>query len=360
MSAYNKHNKICRIVAGMYLVASLAACSGGDGDKMHSHNHDFDTTPLPKAVIGVSVSAIENNLFFKNMYRTFEDVANKNPQTTVLLNHAQNNQDTQNNQLEQMLGKGAKTLVVNLVDSEQGAQIVKKMCGRSVPVVYLDRSPGDKNMASCNSSYLVEGDSAQAGMLQGKQVLLDWKANPKWDKNGDGIIQYGMLEGIPGLENVKARTQWSVGTMESYPKLSVPVQKLFQEPAMFSDTVAEQVVSEWLKKPEFAQLEVILANNDTMALGAVRVLKANNIKLPVYGIDGSPEALRAMKSGDLAGTVFNDYDKQVRAASRMAVNLAVGQPVLEGLSYNMEYQVVKVPYAEINNSNIDHFLNLGN
>lgn len=342
---------ICQIVMGLGLATGLGACSDADTKAHEAQKH------YPVATVGVSVSSIQNNPFFQGMYRSFETVGQQQqPSLTLILDSANDIQDKQNAQLESMIKQEARALVVNLIDVAMGKEMVQKMCQRKMPIVFIDRSPGSKNLAACESAFLVDGDSAQAGVLQGLQVLKGWKDNPTWDKNRDNTIQYAMLEGIPDHAAALARTKWSVGTMESYPHLSVKVQKVFQDSAFFQEQKAADLVEQWINQPEFASVEVILANNDSMALGAIAALKRHNIQLPVFGIDGSKPALQAMKAGTLAGTVLNDFDTQAKTALRLAANLAAEKPALEGIPFDMSYRVIKVPYQDINHENIDHFL----
>lgn len=320
--------------------------------------NDTGNVPFPQATIGASISSIETNPFFQGMYKSIEAVGKEQSNLTVLLDSAANQQDKQNTQLDGMIERGAKALVVNLADVSFGAEMVKKYCDKKIPVVYINRSPTEKSLAACESAYFVDGDAAQAGVLQGLQVLKAWQANPHWDKNKDGVIQYAMIEGIPNHAGAMARTKWSVGTMENYPNLGVSVQKVLQDYAMFQGQAAKDLMSKWIAQPEFANVEVILANNDTMALGALEILQQNGLKTPVFGIDGSKAALTALNSGSMAGTVFNDFDGQSRTAVRMAANLAAGKPVLEGVPYEMEYRVVKVPYQDIHSENMKKFMDI--
>ncbi len=48
----------------------------------------------------------------------------------------------------------------------------------------------------------------------------------------------------------------------------------------------------WLSGPNANKIEVVIANNDAMAMGAVEALKAHNkSSIPVFGVDALPEAL---------------------------------------------------------------------
>ena len=78
------------------------------------------------------------------MYESAKGVMQQQPSLTLLLEQADNDQNKQYQQLDDMLQQGAKALVVNLADVSQGQAFVEKYCKKGVPVVYLNRNPGDK------------------------------------------------------------------------------------------------------------------------------------------------------------------------------------------------------------------------
>lgn len=325
----------------------LTACPLTGGDKKTDNQAQ---TPYPEATIGVTISSIESNPFFQGAYKAFEAIGTEQSAVTLLLDSAKDDQKLQLKQLEEMKNKGAKALIINLIEAEAGTEIVDKYCDSGMVLVFFDRSPGDKNLAKCQNAYLVHGDSNQAGITQGLQVLELWDKNPTWDKNQDGVIQFAMLEGIPGHSAAVSRTKWSIGTMKNYPNLGKPVQMIFQDTAMYQEGHAYNLVKSWMAKPDFAKVEVILANNDGMALGAVRALKEKNMRLPIFGVDGIDEAMQAIQSGDMAATVLNDYTNQAKAAMRLAANLVAGKSPLAGVDYKMEYRVIQVPYQNVGQS----------
>lgn len=323
----------------MLLASMTTAC--------RQETSDTQSSAYPSTTVAVSMSATETNAFFKDMYNSFQKAGQEQSGFTLLLDQANNDQALQYRQLDEMIAKGAKALVVNIVDVSKGKEFVQKYCEKGIPVVYINRNPGDKYLAACHNAYFVDGDASLAGVIQGLQVLTHWKKNAAWDKNNDGVIAYALLEGIPNHAGAMARTKWSVGTMQNYPALGLPVKKIFQEHALFRKDKAAEIVGQWISQPEFAQVEVLLANNDNMAIGAIETLKSNNITLPVFGIDGGQAGRDLVKSGDMVATVFNDYDNQARTALRMAANLAANQPLMNGIDYRMEYKVVNIPYQDI-------------
>ncbi|MDO4426775.1 MAG: galactose ABC transporter substrate-binding protein [Moraxella sp.] len=302
-------------------------------------------TSYPTAHVGVTISNTTNP-FFKAAYAAYEAESQAQPSLTLSLMSANDDQATQFKQYDEMIAKGAKALVINLADVSQGAAVTEKYCNQ-VPLVFFNRNPGEKVIAGCQNAYFVDGDATQAGVLQGLKVLELWKENPHWDKNKDGIIQFAMLEGIPGHAGAQARTKWSISTMENYPSLGIPTQKILQDYAMFNKEKATEMVTTWMTLPEFQNVEVLLANNDNMALGASTALKAQGIKLPIFGIDATEDGLNAVKSGDITATVLNDAAAQAKTSLRLAANLASGADPLSGIDYRMEYKVIQVPYQAV-------------
>lgn len=103
----------------------------------------------------------------------------------------------------------------------------------------------------------------------------------------------------------------------------------------------------WTALPEFEKVEVVLANNDNMALGASAALKNKGIKLPIFGIDATADGLAAVKAGDITATVLNDATAQAKTSLRLAANLASGTEPTAGIEYRMQYKVIFVPYQEV-------------
>lgn len=329
-----KQHILCLVLSSLL----LSACSS-------KSNEDTANASYPKTHVGVAVSSIESSAYRDSVYNHAKSIGESQSNLTISVDQAGNDQAAQDKQIEGMVNKGAKALVINMVDINQGADLVNRYCGK-VPMVFFNRSPGEKVIANCEKAYFVDGDPAQAGVLQGLEVLKHWSNHPEWDKNKDGKIQFAIVKGIPGHFSGKARSQWAIGTMENYPSLGVPVQEIMSDFGLFQTAETKNVVNKWVMNPNFSQVEVILANNDTMALGVIEVLKERNLKVPVFGIDASADGLKAVERGDMVATVFNDYKLQTETALRMASNLAADLPVDQNLPFKLDYKTVYVPFKE--------------
>lgn len=335
MKTHRLTTLVSGILAGAFL---LSACSPPAPQQA-------DSIPYPTANVGVTI-ANTTNPFFKALYDTYTAQNQAQPSLTLHLESADNDQTTQYRQYDAMINQGAKALVINIADVKEGEAVINQYCGK-VGLVFVNRNPGDKALAKCEKAYFVDGDAVQGGTLQGLKVLELWKENPSWDKNRDGKIQFAMLQGLVGHAGAEARTKWSISTMENYPVIGIGVEQIFSDHANFDKEQARTMVAKWLTDPNFEQVEVILANNDTMALGASEALKDAGVKLPIFGIDATAEALSAVQSGDLTATVLNDAVGQAEVSLRMASNLASDNDVMSGIDYKLDHKTVRIPYQAV-------------
>ncbi|ANE76510.1 galactose/glucose ABC transporter substrate-binding protein MglB [Dickeya solani] len=303
--------------------------------------------------IGVTIYKYDDN-FMSMVRKDIEKEAKALGGVELLMNDSQNDQSKQNDQVDVLLAKGVKALAINLVDPAAAAIVVQKAKAADVPVVFFNKEPNAKVLASYDKAYYVGTDSKESGIIQGQLIAKHWKANSSWDLNKDGTIQYALLKGEPGHPDAEARTKYVVDTLT---KEGVKVQQLQMDTAMWDTAMAKDKVDAWLSGPNANKIEVLIANNDAMAMGAVEALKAHNkSSIPVFGVDALPEALSLIKSGALAGTVLNDAENQAKATLDLAKNLALGKPAGEGTDFKIENKVVRVPYVPVDKENLAQFI----
>ncbi|KHN53379.1 galactose/glucose ABC transporter substrate-binding protein MglB [Dickeya fangzhongdai] len=303
--------------------------------------------------IGVTIYKYDDN-FMSMVRKDIEKEAKAIGGVDLLMNDSQNDQSKQNDQVDVLLAKGVKALAINLVDPAAAAIVVQKAKAADVPVVFFNKEPNAKVLASYDKAYYVGTDSKESGIIQGQLIAKHWKANPSWDLNKDGTIQYALLKGEPGHPDAEARTKYVVDTLT---KEGLKVQQLQMDTAMWDTAMAKDKVDAWMSGPNANKIEVLIANNDAMAMGAVEALKAHNkSSIPVFGVDALPEALSLIKSGALAGTVLNDAENQAKATLDLAKNLALGKPAGEGTNFKIENKVVRVPYVPVDKDNLAQFI----
>ncbi|OUZ86480.1 galactose-binding transporter [Shigella flexneri] len=133
-------------------------------------------------------------------------------------------------------------------------------------------------------------------------------------------------------------------------------EQLQLDTAMWDTAQAKDKMDAWLSGPNANKIEVVIANNDAMAMGAVEALKAHNkSSIQVFGVDALPEALALVKSGALVGTVLNDANNQAKATFDLAKNLADGKGAADGTNWKIDNKVVRVPYVGVDKDNLAEF-----
>lgn len=302
--------------------------------------------------IGVTIYKYDDN-FMSIMRKALEQTAEEQGSLELLMNDSQNNQSMQNDQVDIMLAKGVKGLAINLVDPAAGGTIISKAKNAGIPVVFFNKDPGQAAIDSYDKAYFVGTDPVQSGVIQGELITKSWKENPEWDLNGDGKIQYALLKGEPGHPDAEARTEWVIKTLN---EKGIDTDELYLDAALWDTAKAKDMAQAWLSGPNADKIEMIIANNDAMAMGANEAAKAQDRKLPIFGVDALPEALQLIKRGELTGTVLNDALGQAEAIYDITANLAAGKDPVDGTDYELDNGYLRVPYVGVDENNLDDFL----
>ena len=302
--------------------------------------------------IGVTIYKYDDN-FMSLMRKEIDKEAKAVGGIKLLMNDSQNAQSIQNDQVDVLLSKGVKALAINLVDPAAAPTIIGKAKPDNIPVVFFNKDPGAKAIGSYEHAYYVGTDPKESGLIQGDLIAKQWKANPALDLNKDGKIQFVLLKGEPGHPDAEARTKFVVEELNAK---GIQTEQLFIDTGMWDAAMAKDKVDAWLSSSKANDIEVIISNNDGMALGALEATKAHGKKLPIFGVDALPEALQLIKKGELAGTVLNDGVNQGKAVVQLSNNLAQGKPATEGTKWELKDRVVRIPYVGVDKDNLGDFL----
>ncbi len=308
------------------------------------------TDELPK--IGVTIYKFDDN-FMSFVRRSIETAAEGKAE--LILNDSQNNQATQNDQVDMMISKGVKSLAINLVDPQAAPTIIGKAQSENLPLIFFNKEPDQTAMQSYDKVWYVGTNSAESGIIQGELIAKMWADHPEWDRNGDGVMSYVMLKGEPGHPDAEARTKYSIDTVV---EKGILVEELELQPGFWDSVKGKELMDAWISK-HGDDIEMVIANNDGMALGAIQSLQAagyfNDGKyMPVVGVDAIPDALSKIKDGSMLGTVLNDAKNQGQATLDLARNAALGKDPLEGTEWKLDDQkAVRVPYVAVTLDNID-------
>ena len=281
-------------------------------------------------------------------------IENKQRRIIVSTKSGNDDQQEQNEKVEEMIDAGCDVLCINLVDRTAPSRIVRMARNEDIPVIFFNREPVREDLMQWEKLYYVGCDAEQSGIMQGEIAAEYINSHPEVDKNEDGKIQYVLLEGEAGHQDAISRTEYSVKTLM---KNDVILEKLSYQLADWNRGQAEnrmnRLISQYGK-----EIELVISNNDEMALGAVEAYRtvgyAREDWPVIFGIDGLEDALKAVKAGEMQGSILNDRVDQAKEMAKMAVKLFEGEDfdqenLKEDRYYFSEYQ-------KVDSSNIDEYL----
>jgi inositol transport system substrate-binding protein len=109
------------------------------------------------------------------------------------------------------------------------------------------------------------------------------------------------------------------------------------------------LMENWLQTDAGAQIKAVVALNDEMALGAYKAIEAAGRagEILIIGVDAIPDALQAVKKGQLAATVFQDARGQGAGAVELAVKILNGEQV-DKVNY--------IPFILVTKDNLHEFM----
>ncbi|MBF0981869.1 MAG: galactose ABC transporter substrate-binding protein [Lachnospiraceae bacterium] len=336
----------------LLLLFNLSAC-GNAGEKK------------AKKKIKIGVTLYDSyDTFLTGYMRAFDkEVAEKRAEgyeVNVLQYNAAGSQAMQNEQVEEMLQNSCDVLCVNLVDRTAPSEIIDMAKKKDVPVIFFNRELVEEDLNQWNKLYYVGADAKQSGILQGELVLEDVKdaekegqLPPELDRNGDGKLQYLIFEGEAGHQDSIMRTDYVVSTIQD---AGIPLERLDYSIANWSRAEAQSKMMQLY--PEFqGKIELILSNNDDMALGVIdaydKIGVQKDLRPWIYGIDGTKAGLAAIEKGSMRATVYNDEVGQSKALFRIAFQLA-SEGAEDGEGTEIE-KITRLPYRKVRRKNYAEF-----
>ncbi|WP_455034744.1 galactose ABC transporter substrate-binding protein [Lachnoanaerobaculum gingivalis] len=258
---------------------------------------------------------------------------------------ARDNQNTQNHQVERFVSLDYDVLLINVVDRFAASNMIETAVGAKIPIVFFNRKPVDDDLNRADNIYYVGAGPKAAGIEQAKIIINAYNENPhSIDIDGDGVINYVLLEGEPSHQDSLVRTEWVIKTLQEN---NIPINKLNGAIGNWERAQGSALMEDFLNK--YSNIDLVISNNDDMGLGAIDAIERNNnIKgIKVVGIDGTKEALEAINEGKLLGTIESDKKEYAKAVVEIAMH-SIGKSDLpddvnDKLMENRTYDVGQIP-----------------
>ncbi len=275
-----------------------------------------------EVIVGGAISSFADK-WLTYVIDSMKAVDDSNDDMKIIFADANNDSAKMIANVENFIEQGVDVVVLHPIDRITVKSIAKKLKKAGIPLVIVNRRPLEKDMKYV-ASY-VGSKEIEAGRLQGEFVAktLDGK---------EGRV--GILLGPLGLDAQINRTNGNKEVFNKHDNIKTVVE---QEGKWERDR-GLQITEDWLQSDN--KVNVITANNDEMAIGALLAAQKAGIKdedLIIVGIDATPDALEFLGKG-LDATVFQDAKGQGKVSVETAYKIAKGEKVEHDI--NIPFQLV--------------------
>jgi ribose transport system substrate-binding protein len=282
------------LVAGL-AIFPLAACN--------RTSPSTSATGSTAKKITLAVSTLNNPFFVSLKDGAVAEAAAEGITLNVV--DAQNDAATQANQLANAQSQGVQAVIVNPVDSDGAGAPVKALNTAKIPVIAVDRTVNGAKVASFIASDNVAGGKQAAAELG--RVL---------GGKGDIIV----LQGTAGTSAARDRGQGFTEGMKAFPGIKI----VATQTANFDRTQGLDVTTNLMQA--HPGVVGIFAQNDEMALGAIKALGAKAGKaVKLCAFDGTADGVSAVKAGTLNCTVAQLPSELGKLAVQQAVKALAGK-----------------------------------
>ena len=229
--------KVVSVILAMTMVASMAMGCGNSSDKTTSDNTtttsdaaasteasdaadataDAASGDLADKKVGVCIYQFADNFMtlFRGELENYLIEQGFSKENITIVDGA-NDQATQTNQIQNFITQGVDVLIINPVNSSSAETITDMVVEAGIPLVYINREPDaseEQRWADNNWDVTYVGcDARQSGTYQG-EMIADLGLDTV-DMNGNGKIDYIMIEGDPENVDAQYRTEYSIKALE--------------------------------------------------------------------------------------------------------------------------------------------------
>lgn len=213
----------------------------------------------------------------------------------LVYDDAQQKQENQVKALRNFISQGVDYILFTAVVSTGWEEVLKEVNEAEIPLILMDRMPD--NMADIQYAAAFGGDFVE----EGRRMAL-WTKNyvEKIGRSGEEL-NVVILEGTTGADAASGRQQGIMEILEGTPNLKV----IASQSGNFTRAEGQPVMESFLKAHD--KIDILLAHNDDMALGAIDAIKAAG-KVPgkdiiIVGCDAPKTAFDAIIAGDMNATI---------------------------------------------------------
>ncbi|GHE02978.1 D-ribose transporter subunit RbsB [Defluviimonas sp. 20V17] len=262
------------------------------------------TTAQAAEKLALVISTL-NNPFFVSLKDGAQAQAKKMGFDLIVLD-SQNDPAKELSNVEDVLNKGIKALLINPTDSDAVKAAVRTANRAHVPVITLDRSANGGKVATHIAS-----DNVAGGKMAGDEII----------KLLGGKGKVAELQGVPGTSAARDRGK---GFHEAI-AADKGIDLVASQPADFDRTKGLNVMENILQA--HPDIQAVFAQNDEMALGALKAVEGSGKKIYIVGFDGTDDGIKAVKAGTMAATIAQQPERIGALGVEAAAKILKGEKV---------------------------------
>lgn len=272
-------------------LAALVLAAGASGAPVRAADKTF--------TVGYSVATLANP-FFQGMTKGVVDAVKANPQLTLINTSAQGDANTQASQIQDLINRKVDALVINPINAEAIVPIVKQANKAGIPVFTLDRGAA---CGACQVNFLETNNIALG--KEGADYIAAQLKKRYGSIKGNVVDLEGLIGTTAGDDREAGFTKEMDALSKANPGLKIVAR---QEGAFDAEKSFNAMTSIMTANP---QIDAVFNGNDDNAVGAMRAIKQANRAVPigdpkhiiVVGIDGTEQALTAIRNGSMDATL---------------------------------------------------------
>lgn len=293
-----------------------------------------------------------DDIRYMKLKQDFEDIQKENQdKVKFTFFDSKDNVAIQNQILDSINRNSTDLIVVFPVSMKESSveDIINRAKQKDVPLILIGIDPSIFQMVFKYYEKVVNVgvDIAGSGREEGKIIAGLWNNNKNlMDKNGDGILQYVLLQGKVNSTIATERTESVISTINN---LGIKTDQLAISNSNWSRELAKNAITSLFLKYN-GKIEAIIANNNAMAMGAVEALQNyeynkgdKNKQIGVFGIDGLPEAIDLIDKDSMTSTVITDTRPFTEGIYNIALNLINVLNLIENTNYKIINGEIIIP-----------------
>lgn len=372
------------ILASAMMTTMLVGCGSSQGSGSSS-SAAADTTASTEAAAdtetaGGSATAgvIWYNFadtFIANARSCLNGIAAADGTVSITDADSQNDTTIQDNNMSNIFTQHPDYLVLNNINNAAISEIVQSCKDEGITTIFANTTgPSDEDFANYEDLWYVSSASEQSGQNMGTQLTDYFAAHEDWDRNGNGKVDFILLQGMPTFSDTINRSSYSLAGIEAAGyELGTNIGGEDVTGVQGGDSI-NGVICDFQRSKAQENVEALLANygddidciiadNDDEALGAIAALQAHGYLtdesnyIPVVGVDATAAGCEAIKEGTMLGTSLNNPVKLAKSIYKVMYLLTNGEEVttesvgIDGV--NVDGHRVIIDYVSIQADNID-------